>query len=73
MRWEHKGIVFEIEVEPVGEFFLASAQVPREGRFIRVRPFSALGRDEAQSIDMLKDQIRMKYRRAPETVVPGKS
>ena len=66
MQWEHKGITFQIEVEPMGEFFMASATVPRQGRFVRVRPFSALGRDEVSSIEMLKDQIRMKYRRAPE-------
>lgn len=66
MKWEHKGIEFSIEVEPLGPFFLATARAPQEGMFVRVRPFSSLGRTEETSLEMLKDQIRMEYRRLPE-------
>lgn len=66
MEWEHKGIRFMIELEPLGVFFLASAKVPKEGMFVRVRPFSALGKSEEEALQMLRDQIRMEYRRLPE-------
>ena len=58
---------FSIEVEVLGPFFLASASVPKEGLFVRVRPFSALGRSGEAAIEMLKDQIRLEFRRVPET------
>ncbi len=66
MNWEHKGIEFTIEVEPLGPFFLASAHVPKEGLFVRVRPFSALGRSHDGAVEMLQDQIRLEFRRVPE-------
>ncbi len=66
MQWTHKGIEFAITTEDLGPFVLASARVPREGMFVRVRPFSALGRTEDQAISMLKSQIEFEYRRVPE-------
>jgi len=66
MQWEHKGIQFTIETEPQGDLFvLASARAPGIGPFVRVRPFSALGRSEEEALDKLKDQIRAEYRRVP--------
>jgi len=65
MEWEHKGIVFTIATETLGPFRMASASVPSEGRFVRIRPFSALGRSEEQALEMLKEQIRMEYRKVP--------
>ena len=66
MDWNHKGMLFTITTEPLGEFVLASARVPKEGPFVRVRPFSALGRGEEVTVEMLKDQIRTEYKRIPE-------
>lgn len=66
MQWECKGLLFTISMEPLGPFFLASARVPKEGMFVRVRPFSALGRTEEEAAEMLKEQIRFEYRRVPE-------
>ena len=66
MEWEYKGVQFKLAVQPLGPFFLASARVPAEGPFVRVRPFSALGRSEEESLEMLQDQIRMEFRRVPE-------
>lgn len=65
MEWDHKGIVFRITAEPLGRFCLVSASVPPEGRFVRIRPFSALGRSEEQALEMLKEQIRAEYRKVP--------
>ena len=66
MRWRHKGIDFSIEFEVLGPFTLASARVPPQGPFVRVRPFSALGRGRDESVTLLKQQIEMEYRRVPE-------
>ncbi len=66
MEWEHKGIRFTIETEPLGPFFLASARVPPEGMFVRVRPFSALAQTQEAALEILQDQIRIHYRRLPE-------
>lgn len=68
MQWEHKGIRFDIETEPMGAFVMASARAPRQGMFVRVRPFSALGRDEEQAVELLKQQIELEYRRIPSPV-----
>ncbi len=68
MHWDHKGIQFHIDTEPMGAFVLASARVPREGMFVRVRPFSALGRDEEQAVRLLQQQIELEYRRVPSPV-----
>ncbi len=67
MDWEHKGIRFTITTEKVGPMVMASARVPKEGMFIRVRPFSAIGRDEPKAIELLKAQIALEMRRVPET------
>ncbi len=66
-EWEHKGIRFTITIEPMGEFVMAKARHPSEG-FVRVRPFSALGRQEDEALQMVKDQIRLEYRRIPSPV-----
>ncbi len=68
MKWEHKGIEFTIEVEPLGPFFLVSARAPQEGMFVRVRPFSALAQTQEQALEQVKSQIRVEYRRLPELV-----
>lgn len=68
MEWEHKGIRFSIETEPLGSFVLASARAPQVGPYVRVRPFSALGRSEEEALVMLKEQIRFQYRKVPATV-----
>ncbi len=68
MDWEHKGMVFTIETETLGPFVLASARVPNEGFFVRVRPFSVLLQGEAAAVEHLKEQIRMEFRRLPEPV-----
>jgi len=67
MTWEHKGITFHLEQEFLGSFVMVSARVPSEGPFVRIRPFSALGRSEEEAIAMVKDQIRMEFKRVPET------
>ncbi len=66
MEWEHKGLRFTITIEPMGELCLAAARVPRAGMFVRVRPFSAIGRSEEEAVDLLKDQIRLEYQTVPE-------
>lgn len=66
MDWEHKGLRFTITTEPMGVLCLAAARVPREGLFIRVRPFSAIGKSEEEAIELLKDQIRMEYQPVPD-------
>lgn len=65
MEWEHKGLRFTITIEPMGELCLAAARVPREGMFVRVRPFSAIGRSEEEAVELLKDQIRSEYQAVP--------
>ena len=69
MTWEHKGITFHLEQESLGSFVMVSAQVPPEGPFVRVRPFSALGRSGEEALAMVKDQIRIEFKRVPE--MPG--
>ncbi len=65
MDWEHKGLRFTITTEPMGVLCLAAARVPREGLFIRVRPFSAIGKSEEEAVELLQDQIRMEYQAVP--------
>ena len=62
MDWEHKGLRFTITTEPMGVLCLAAARVPREGLFVRVRPFSAIGKSEEEAVELLKDQIRLEYK-----------
>jgi len=71
MDWEHKGRRFTITTEPMGVLCLAAARVPREGLFVRVRPFSAIGKSEEESIELLKDQIRMEYQAVPDPPADG--
>lgn len=66
MQWEHKGIPFEITLEPQGPFFLASARAPNEGPYVRIRPFSALERTREKAVESLKEQIRLEFRKVPE-------
>ncbi|HSR52266.1 MAG TPA: hypothetical protein VLV83_15675 [Acidobacteriota bacterium] len=68
MEWEHKGIKFSIETEKMGPFVMVSAKAPKQGMFVRVRPFSALGRDQEQALELLKNQIRLEFRRLPSPV-----
>ncbi|MFQ5738931.1 MAG: hypothetical protein ACE5JX_07935 [Acidobacteriota bacterium] len=68
MNWEHKGIRFQVTIEALGPFYLASARAPSEGPFIRVRPFSALGRTKGESLQLLESQIAMEYRKVPDFV-----
>lgn len=65
MQWEHKGVKFTIETEKAGIFVLASARTLREGIFVRVRPFSALGKSEEEALELLKKQIQTEFRRLP--------
>ena len=67
MDWEHKGLRFTISTEPMGVLCLAAARVPREGLFVRVRPFSAIGRSEEEAVELLKDQIRLEYQTVPDS------
>lgn len=66
MQWMHKGLTFDIDEQKLGSFVLISARVPPEGQYVRVRPFSALGRSQEEALEMLKDQIRREFRRVPE-------
>jgi hypothetical protein len=66
MEWEHKGIRFTITTEKVGPLVMASARTPKEGMFVRVRPFSSIGRDEQKAIELLKAQITLEMKRVPE-------
>ena len=59
MDWEHKGLRFTITTAPLRVLCLSAARVPREGMFVRVRPFSAIGRNEADAFALFHDQIRM--------------
>lgn len=65
MEWIHKGLHFEIRLERLGLFYLASARAPRVGSFVRIRPFSALGRSDHEAIDLLKVQIEDEFREIP--------
>ena len=66
MSWEHKGITFTITIEEMGALVMASAEAPKEGMFVRVRPFSAIGKSKDEALELLKDQIKLEYRRVPE-------
>ena len=66
MRWIHKGLTFEIELQQLGALVLASTPSEREGPFVRRRPFSALGRSEDEAFELLKSQIELEYRKLPE-------
>jgi len=65
MDWEFKGLKFQVKTEALGPFWLASARVPTIGPFVRVRPFSSLGRSEEEALDLLKRQIEFEYRKLP--------
>ena len=67
MEWEHKGLCFTIDTEPMGVLCLAAAHVPREGMFVRVRPFSAIGTSEDEAVTLLKDQIRLEFKSVPDS------
>ncbi len=67
MDWEHKGLRFTITTEPMGVLCLAAARVPKEGLFVRVRPFSAIGKSEKEAVELLKDQIRLEYQPVPDS------
>jgi hypothetical protein len=71
MEWQHKGITFHITFERMGPLVMASARAPREGMFVRVRPFSAIGRSEEEALELLRSQIRMEYRRVPDLTAAG--
>lgn len=71
MEWEHKGIKFSIETEKMGPFVMASARAPKHGMFVRVRPFSALGGDREQALELLKNQVRLEFRRLPSPLSGG--
>lgn len=66
MEWEHKGITFTISIEKLGALVMASAKAPKEGMFVRVRPFSSVGTSEEKAIEQVKSQIRQEYRKVPE-------
>lgn len=65
MEWKHKKITYMIGVQRMGDLVMASARVPQEGMFVRVRPFSAIGTDEEQAVELLKEQIQMENRKVP--------
>ncbi len=65
MEWEFRGLKFQLKTEALGPFCLASARVPSIGPFVRVRPFSSLGRSEEEALDLLKRQIQLEYRKLP--------
>ncbi len=65
MDWEHKGVRFEIELESLGSFVLASARADKAGPVVRIRPFSSLGRSEDEALELLKGQIRLEFRKVP--------
>jgi hypothetical protein len=75
MEWEHKGVVYNIETEALGPFVLASARAPQIGPFVRVQPFSALGRSEDEALRFLKQQIEFEFRKVPaaRTVPAGET
>jgi hypothetical protein len=65
MDWEFKGLKFQVKTEALGAFWLASARVPSVGAFVRVRPFSSLGRSEEEALQLLKRQIEFEFRKLP--------
>jgi len=65
MDWDFKGLRFELKTERLGPFWLASARVPNIGPFVRIRPFSSLGKSEEEALDLLKRQIELEFRKLP--------
>jgi len=65
MDWEFRGLKFQVKTEQLGPFWLASARVPSVGPFVRIRPFSSLGKSEAEALDLLKRQIELEFRKLP--------
>jgi len=65
MDWEFKGLRFHLKTEALGPFWLASARVPNIGAFVRIRPFSSLGRSEEEALELLKRQIEFEFRKLP--------
>jgi len=65
MEWKHKEITYTIQTRRMGALVMASARVPQEGMFVRVRPFSAIGTDEEQARELLKEQIRRDNQKVP--------
>ena len=63
MEWEHKGMRFAVSTRELGPLVLASARVADLGPYVRIRPFSALGTDRDEAIELLKKQIRLEFRR----------
>ena len=66
MEWEHKGMRFTVSTRELGPLVLASARAAAVGPYVRIRPFSALGTDRDEAIELLKKQIRMEFRRLGE-------
>ncbi len=65
MEWEHKGMRFAVSTQELGPLVMASARVAATGPYVRIRPFSALGTDRDEAIELLKKQIRLEFRRLP--------
>jgi len=65
MEWKHKGITYSITTRKMGPLVIASAEVPDQGMFIRVRPYSAIGTDEEEALELLKKQILMENKSVP--------
>ena len=65
MEWKHKGITYTITFKPMGAHVLASARAPDDGMFIRVRPYSAIGSDQEEALELLKRQIQMENKSVP--------
>ena len=63
MEWEHKGMRFAVSTRELGPLVLASARAADLGPYVRIRPFSALGTDRDEAIELLKKQIRLEFRR----------
>jgi hypothetical protein len=66
MEWLCKGIRFDIETQTLGPFCLASARARQIGPFVRIKPFSALGKSEREALTLLKRQIELEYEKTPE-------
>lgn len=63
MEWEHKGMRFAVSTRELGPLVLASARVADLGPYVRIRPFSAMGTDREEAVELLKKQIRLEFRR----------
>lgn len=66
MEWEHKGLRFRLSTQQMGPLVMVSAEVPRQGMFVRVRPFSAIGRSEEEAVHLLKRQIELEFKKVPD-------